>query len=215
MSGHSKIDLTIQAAWDRTISFVAHPTGRLQPFLIGIAAAYIEGSRHYHTLHHVLQCLDTLKEYPKPIPYHSEIELALWYHYAIYDPQKRDNEEQSGRLLKQDLEKADLPTSSIQKAYELVIATDHKRPANDEAEAIIADVDMAILSYPQEQYTTYSEQIRKEYSCFDDNTFSEGRKTFLKHFLAKQSIYQTPFYHSQFEAKARTNMERELKQLSQ
>lgn len=60
-----------------------------------LTTAYSEPVRHYHTLAHIT---DSLYEFDRLIglaeaPH--EIEMAIWFHDAVYDPKAHDNEERS------------------------------------------------------------------------------------------------------------------------
>jgi hypothetical protein len=70
---------------------LAPPTGLCEQLL----CAWDEPQRHYHTLQHLAECLtmfDTLRAHAgQP----ADIELALWFHDAIYDVQGHDNEARS------------------------------------------------------------------------------------------------------------------------
>jgi predicted metal-dependent HD superfamily phosphohydrolase len=50
-----------------------------------VVARYREKHRHYHTLQHLDECLRHLDDVA-PLAIHApEIELALWFHDAVYD----------------------------------------------------------------------------------------------------------------------------------
>src|SRR5262245_50995724 len=52
-------------------------------------------SRHYHTFEHLEACLRELDS-ARPLAVRpAEVELALWYHDAVYRSWRRDNEAQS------------------------------------------------------------------------------------------------------------------------
>ncbi len=69
----------------------------------GLVSRYSEPQRHYHNLAHIAECLvefDSARELAKgPVP----VELAIWFHDAIYDPNAADNEERSAELAKQSI----------------------------------------------------------------------------------------------------------------
>ena len=53
---------------------------------------YAEPHRHYHNLNHIGFLLRKFDETGEKS---EEIEMAIWYHDAIYDPKAGDNEAQS------------------------------------------------------------------------------------------------------------------------
>jgi predicted metal-dependent HD superfamily phosphohydrolase len=54
---------------------------------------YSEPHRHYHTLVHVQDLLTKFEQYKFLVEAHEEIEAAIWFHDALYDPTRYDNEE--------------------------------------------------------------------------------------------------------------------------
>ena len=123
--------------------------------------AYTESHRHYHTLSHVTKMLD---EFPDPSQ--AILRLAVWFHDVIYDPRRSDNEKMSADLVGQWM--PGLEISLIRKIENLVMATDHRKPAPDGYdEGLIRDVDLLILSAPRNEYSQYTQQIRLRLT--DDN----------------------------------------------
>lgn len=171
--------------------------------------SYGEPDRHYHNLHHVVDCLTILALYTTPLEDDLAIRIALWFHDMIYDVRRKDNEIKSSKAARQMLTGTGLDARFIGTVCRLIEVTDHKQPVKTEAEKIIADVDMTILGSEPEQYKRYSKQIRQEYSVFTDQEFKRGRTAFLDHFLTKDRIYHTQFYNDMYEQKARNNMQRE------
>src|SRR5687767_6965684 len=60
-----------------------------------LATAYAEKHRHYHTAQHIQACLRHLDTCASQADASEEIELALWFHDAIYKPLSRWNENKS------------------------------------------------------------------------------------------------------------------------
>ena len=79
-----------QAVW--TALGVSRPEAGLPERLI---SCYSEPQRHYHTLQHLGECLSWLDCLRELAQRPAEIELALWFHDAIYEVRRRDNESRS------------------------------------------------------------------------------------------------------------------------
>src|SRR6185436_2336575 len=84
---------------------------------------YNEPHRHYHNSRHITDCLsefDLTRHLAKePIA----VELAIWFHDAIYDPRAADNEERSADLVKQCISEAGLNKTLGDAVAALVLAT--------------------------------------------------------------------------------------------
>src|SRR3989442_12745478 len=63
-----------------------------------LVSRYAEAHRAYHTLAHIEHCLEEFEPARGLARDPSAIEMALWYHDAVYDPRAADNEEKSAAL---------------------------------------------------------------------------------------------------------------------
>ncbi|MFG1489068.1 N-methyl-D-aspartate receptor NMDAR2C subunit, partial [Oceanospirillum sp. HFRX-1_2] len=59
--------------------------------------AYRKEGRYYHTEFHVDACLEQLDRFRAELQNPDEVELALWFHDAVYDPFRQDNELKSAQ----------------------------------------------------------------------------------------------------------------------
>src|SRR5688572_5335606 len=84
-----------------------------------------EPHRHYHTLAHVEACLGWLAWFGVAAARRAEVELALWFHDAIYDPRRADNERRSAALAGEHLGGLGVPEVVIRRVAGLVLATEH------------------------------------------------------------------------------------------
>ncbi len=57
-----------------------------------LMARYSEPHRHYHTLQHLEECLSLFASLRDLAAHPAELEIALWFHDAIYDVKRDDNE---------------------------------------------------------------------------------------------------------------------------
>ena len=68
-----------------------------------LLARYSEPHRHYHTMQHLAECLDAFSSVASLAEHPAELEFALWFHDAIYDVKRSDNEEQSALWARSEL----------------------------------------------------------------------------------------------------------------
>lgn len=63
-----------------------------------LVARYTKPHRAYHTPAHIEHCLEELKQVRHLVANPDAVEMALWYHDAIYDTRAKDNKEKSAKL---------------------------------------------------------------------------------------------------------------------
>lgn len=171
-----------------------------------IINCYAGNGLAYHNLDHLGDCLDKLlarkSEARDPIA----VELAIWFHDAIYDPHASDNEEQSAHLASQFLSGTDYHQS----VPDLIIATKHTDAPATPDEKLLCDIDLSVLGSPPERYRQYATAIRDEYSWVSDSDYRSGRTKVLEHFLARPSIYSLESSRKLYEAQAVQNLRAEI-----
>ena len=163
---------------------------------------YIQNELAYHNLEHIADCLKEFEKHQKLAEDPIAVELAIWFHDAIYDPKAKDNEERSA-LMAQDF----LSDSPLAKTVaELILDTKHQaRPQTNDGQ-LICDIDMSILGREPAIYQRYSQAIRKEYSWVSNEDYSVGRRKVLDNFLAREHIYYLPVFVEKYEEQARSNL---------
>lgn len=177
---------------------------------------YAEPQRHYHTLQHIHALLSLTGKYISLISRPDLLRLAIWYHDAVYNPQREDNEEQSAILARKHLTEMAFPPEVIATVEQYILATKrHSFPPGTATPdgLFFLDLDLSILAAPPDQYDQYTRQIREEFSRYPGFLYRSGRKKVMKHFLDKPRIYLTPHCHEMWEKKARENLTRELQSL--
>ena len=179
--------------------------------LLQLKTAYAEPQRRYHTLQHLGECLSafegahTLAERPH------EVELALWFHDAIYDIKGHDNEQRSADWARDALRSAGVPADAAQRVHDLVMATRHTAVPSGRDEQLLVDIDLSILGAERTRFDEYEQQIRQEYAYVPGFLFRRKRREILKGFLDRPAIYSTPYFHAALEAGARDNLRRVTK----
>jgi predicted metal-dependent HD superfamily phosphohydrolase len=172
-----------------------------------LARRWREPHRHYHDTEHLEECLawlDALGGAERP----EELALALYFHDAVYDPTRTDNEAESASLLARLGRDAGVRDEVIARVSALVLST-AKHASSSGDTALLSDIDLAILGAPPARYTRYAHDVRREYAHLDDATYRAGRRQVLTRFLERLSIYQTPSFQ-RLEPQARHNLAREL-----
>lgn len=181
-----------------------------------IRARYEEPHRRYHTLEHIADCLAQLSEVEGLDANDRRVlELAIWWHDAIYDPTRSDNEEASAHLARSDLVAIGEPAMVIDEVVRLTLLTKgHTVAAGDRLGATLVSIDLSILGREPVAYDRYAAQVRDEYGFVPDDAFRTGRSAVLRHFLEAEAIYADPDFAERYEASARANLNRELAALT-
>ena len=168
--------------------------------------------RHYHTLEHLDACLREFDSARDIAVRAGEVELALWFHDAVYRSWRRDNEEQSAQLAANLLRAA--PIETVERIRQMILDTRHRDEDLGGDTALVADVDLSILGQPPEVYSGFERAIRREYWWVPRARYVAGRAEVLERFLARSSIYQHEHFHQRYETLARANLTAELARLT-
>jgi predicted metal-dependent HD superfamily phosphohydrolase len=176
-----------------------------------LMARYAEPHRHYHNSAHLQQMFTILDRLEPQRP--QAVDLAVWYHDAVYDPRAQDNEEASARLARQELSQLHVPSEIVEETCRLILLT-RSHEADDPSGRLLLDADLAILGEPEPIYSAYAAAIRQEYAWVPDDRYRQGRADVLRRFLARPYIYHTPLMRVSHEAAARRNLQREIEELA-
>lgn len=179
-----------------------------------LEARYTEPHRAYHNLAHVMDCLGKLGTASHLAMNPAAIEMALWYHDAVYDPRAKDNEEQSAALAAQVAKAIGLPDAIRAQVNPLILATKKHETAVHPDAPLMVDIDLSILGAARTRFDEYEMQIRREYHWVTPEAFAAGRIAVLQGFLNRPSIFTTEFFRSQFEQPARDNLARSIARLA-
>lgn len=171
---------------------------------------YSEPHRHYHSLQHLRECLDLFAQVEALTEYPAELILALWFHDAIYDVHRSDNEIKSAQWARTELEQYGVSQEQTQRVHSLILATQHSALPTSPTEQLLVDIDLAILGASQNRFAEYELQIRAEYAYVPGWLFRRKRRGILKGFLDRKTIYSTGYFNARFEKSARENIKRSL-----
>jgi predicted metal-dependent HD superfamily phosphohydrolase len=180
-----------------------------------LEAAYAEPHRRYHGRAHIEACLTELSsvaglgERDRRL-----LTWAIWWHDAIYDPTRGDNEEASADMARLDLAAMGADQSDVDEVVRVVLLTKgHSVPEGDALGALLVSIDLAVLGGEPEDYDAYAAGVRQEYAHVPEPQFRAGRARVMRHFLEAPVIYADPDFRERLEASARRNIAREISEL--
>ena len=175
---------------------------------------YTAADRRYHDIHHINDCLQLFDNVRTLASQPNAIELAIWFHDAIYDSHKSDNEASSASLADSALMQLGVPRATRQSVCDLILATQHNAPPADPDAALLVDIDLSILGQPAPKFDAYEAGVRFEYAWVTDSAFRAGRSRVLQSFLDRPRIFTTDYFSAAFESSARQNLHRSLANLA-
>ena len=190
----------LSGRWQRLVSRWGARAEKVDAEYAELVARYAEPHRRYHTLEHIAEALvevDTAHGSP-------EVELAVWFHDAIYDTAADDNEHRSAQYADAVLSRLGAPLRVIAEVKRLVeLTATHVVPPADVNARVLIDADLAILRANPARYDRYVDDVRHEYAHVDDDAWTQGRAAVVRSLLAVTT-----------DAAARSNLTRELTRLS-
>lgn len=200
---HTTASLT--RSWRRTWRALGVRRGE-RALMERILACYAQPQRHYHTRQHLAECLKTFEEVAAQAIRPAEIEIALWFHDAVYEVRADDNEARSALWAQQELIASGAGAHVARRVVRLILATAHRAAPATPDECLLTDIDLAILGAAPERFEEYDRQVRREYAWVSDETFYPARRRILDAFLARPHIYSSDSFQRSHEAQARRNL---------
>jgi predicted metal-dependent HD superfamily phosphohydrolase len=186
---------------------------RLEALRGSVLDRYREPQRHYHAVQHLDECFERWPEIRDHAAHPAEVALALWFHDAIYDTHRSDNEALSAALARDTALGLGVAADAAQRIADLILFTRHAvEPEGPDAEALV-DVDLSILGAAGARFDEYERQVRREYAWVAEETFRRRRSEVLEQFLGRRHIYSTARFRERYEPRARANLERSLQAL--
>lgn len=179
---------------------------------------YSQFWRKYHTMKHIYEFLteaNILFHQNKIKDTHNFL-FAIWFHDSIYVPSRKDNEERSNFLFNDfyNENKNYLDHIDSNKVNYFIQTTKYHSTYIDEITdndlKYFLDIDMSIFSIEYNQYISYIQQVRNEFSLYNDAEWKEGRILFLRRVINRKYIFYTEEYRNKSEKTARENILREI-----
>ncbi len=233
------------ALWERfsqsaqTLGFAQkkNPRGQeLREVFEELAACYEDPRRTYYNFAYLSRCLtacDNYKDFLKGAPcvdgnpsdmVFACIDMALFYHRAVFDPTRTDNAARSVALFLSSVpangcgkEISDLieVTACSKPAF---IGTAQRPPAPRPGvrDFLMIDITRGDLGAPLDSYRQDAADIRGEYLCagIEEKTYRKGRKRAVSALLGRaeeSGLYHLEFFKNLFNQRALENLAAELK----
>lgn len=199
-----------QAVWQR---LHAHTVPR--ELLDQLINAYSSPERFYHNWEHIEDCLSMFDQTTSLAIRPEEVELAIWFHDAVYDTRRSDNEQRSAEWARAVILQFVDDHNVASRVSELILSTRHTREATDKDSQLIVDIDLSILGRESGVFWRYEQNIRREYAWVPVALFQQRRAEILNSFLARQFIYTHKEYRERFEQRARANLRQAITRLTE
>jgi len=176
-----------------------------------LLARWTEPHRHYHTVDHLQAVIGLVEDNAGAATDLTAVRLAAWFHDAVYEPTRVDNEEASALLAESVLPELRVSLAQVAEIARLVrLTATHDPMPGDRNGGLLTDADLAILAAPPETYRAYTVAIRREYGHLDDATFAAGRAGVLSNLLSLPRLFHTASLRDRWEDVARYNLTAEL-----
>lgn len=202
---------TLAARWHALTAPLLPDTARREAELRRLAEAYEAPGRHYHTLGHIENLLTRVEAHALQDPV--VVELAVWFHDAVYEALGSENEAKSAERALAFLQETNLAPARRERVADLIRRTqDHTQPQppHDADLLLFLDADLSILGAPEAAYWDYARQVRREYRLVPDVLYRPGRRKVLAKLLAAPVLFHTPALRQELDAAARRNLQAEL-----
>ena len=191
-----------EALWSRRIGDGAGAV------LDELDALYSEPHRRYHTAAHIEHCLRQFDLAADRMDEPDAVEMALWFHDAIYDIPGPENELRSAELFA--ARAGGRGSEQFRaKVHRLIMATCHLDPPPATLdESFMVDIDLSSFGLPWEEFLRDSRAVRAELPHLTDAEFYPRQKKFLESLASRPVFCFTEFFRDRHEARARMNIER-------
>jgi predicted metal-dependent HD superfamily phosphohydrolase len=223
-------EVELRTAW----SVIDATPGRSWEVFDDLIARHRQPHRRYHGVRHIVWVLRHVHELQAAIPECRDeqtydataVEAAAFFHDAIYEPERDDNEERSAVLAEHQLASLGWDDARVRVVAALVRETATHvsdgasmpavgAPAPRATERhVLLDADLAVLGSEPAAYAAYSTGVRAEYAHVPDVNWQHGRAVVLRRLLERASIYGSAPARQWWETRARANLTAELASLA-
>lgn len=189
------------ALWERNLPELSSVAPTVYARLRGL---YGESHRYYHSFSHIQRCLDEFDRVSNLVENPDTVEMALWFHDAIYVPAAKNNEWRSVELFRACT--VDCANSAFAKRVgDLIMVTTHLGIPSQTDERLITDIDLCSFGLTWEQFAWDGQQIRAECPQMSDQKYFAGLLRFLQMLLNRPTFFLTDHFEQRYGHIARAN----------
>jgi predicted metal-dependent HD superfamily phosphohydrolase len=218
------------AAWRRLGQGLGWPTGTGTPAdALGreLVARHDRWPRRCHDTRQLAVVLQQAAAWRPRMQRPDEVELALWFHDAVRDPWRVDNEARSARFAQDRLTALGLAGERAARVAALVRATAHRGPGHAPEDAAlfaadgplcdardwVLDLDLAPLAAAPEVFDRLEADLKREYFWIRRARWAAGRGAAIERLLAQPRLFRQEALGRRLEGPARANLQRALQAL--
>jgi len=195
-----------QALWRRRVDSPPSPVG--DAVFAELRRLYGSPDRHFHTLNHIGDCIRHVDEVARLLADADAVELALWFHDAVYEQGAATNERKSAEMF---LERsAGASPVFRRRVCGLILATLHADTVRGHDRRFIVDIDLAGFGASWDEFMCKGALIRAEFPDLTDAEFYAKQVPFLQRLQQRPYIFATDYYRDRCEATAQDNLRRLL-----
>jgi len=143
-----------------------------------LRSRYGEGHRHYHDLGHLAHCLEQLDLARDALDRPDAVEMAIWFHDIINEPDSRANEQLSAEYFRSKAQECMAP-DFVQHVAELILVATHAQARGNNDQRFICDIDLASFGCPWECFMRDSDAVKAEFSGSEE-AYYRGKSAFLR-----------------------------------
>jgi predicted metal-dependent HD superfamily phosphohydrolase len=181
----------------------------VNPVYDSLVSVYGEPGRFYHGWPHVTHCLREFDRVSARMEIPDAVELALWFHDAVYVPGARDNEQLSADLFSQ-YGRIGFSSTLVEQVCDLILITMHRQPPDKGDEAYMVDIDLSSFGQQWSDFLRDSQNVRKEQIHVPDAIYYPAHAIFLRMLLDRPRIFYSELFFDCYEKSARRNIEQLL-----
>lgn len=190
----------------------ADSTADWRPVYEQLVESYSEPWRHYHSFRHIAHCLREFDLAQAFMDSADAVQMALWFHDAVYVPGAHDNEVRSADYFSR-LSQGRFSASFEDQVRGLILITKHVNPPTTQAERYIVDIDLSPFGIPWENCLEDSKRVRRELDMIPDSAYFQANIQFLQVLTRRPHLYHTEHFRNRYERSARENIGRLLQQI--